>query len=304
MVRSYLALFRVVLAFFVPGSWQAELYATFYPRDTALGTEDVGVSGRVGLGRLLFFVFFVCSSFFLLLCFCDGPFSPGRDADAHEAILLLFRALQSLPTPRLPMSLEARVAKLEDGLSDWSATTRTRWEGMKASDERMQALVKTKTGLWQVKDELFNLVIIDLDPLLSHVPDPNQQMQLRAELREVLSAREDIVGVFPVGGEWGRRTGLDLRYKPSLASFRLCQAVRNVLGPLLRRLDGATVKVWVPLSAGEMAKKRKRETMGEMTTAVDPRRGTVVSIVGIVMVAGGNRLFFHHRVSPPLFFPF
>ena len=98
----------------------------------------------------------------------------------------------------LPMSLEARVAKLEDGLSDWSATTRARWEGMKALDERMQALVKTKTGLWQVKDELFNLVMVDLDPLLSHVPDPNHQMQLRAELREVLSAREDIVGVFPV----------------------------------------------------------------------------------------------------------
>ncbi|CAE7610866.1 FCPA [Symbiodinium natans] len=59
-----------------------------------------------------------------------------------------------------------RPAKLEDGLSDWSATGRARWEGLKALDERTQALVKAKTGLWQVKDELYTLVMSDLDPLL------------------------------------------------------------------------------------------------------------------------------------------
>ena len=60
-----------------------------------------------------------------------------------------------------------RPAKLEDGLSDWSATGRARWEGLKALDERTQALVKAKTGLWQVKDELYTLVMSDLDPLLA-----------------------------------------------------------------------------------------------------------------------------------------
>ncbi|CAE6941516.1 unnamed protein product [Symbiodinium natans] len=140
------------------------------------------------------------------------------------------------------MSLEARVAKLEDGLSDWSATTRTRWEGLKALDERMQALVKAKTGLWQVKDELYTLVMSDLDPLLAHIPNPSVQMQVRAELREVLSAREEIVRVFPVGGECGRHTALDLRYKPSrpFAYAKLLEQRPRASS----EADSAAVRVW------------------------------------------------------------
>ena len=33
--------------------------------------------------------------------------------------------------------LEARVTRIEDGLAEWNATTRTRWEGLTALEKRM-----------------------------------------------------------------------------------------------------------------------------------------------------------------------
>ena len=49
--------------------------------------------------------------------------------------------------------VEARLSKLEDAFSDWSATTRSRWEGMQSLNARMMALVDSKEGLWRIKTE-------------------------------------------------------------------------------------------------------------------------------------------------------
>ena len=50
-----------------------------------------------------------------------------------------FPASRSPSPPRVEMSteLEARVTRIEDGLAEWNATTRTRWEGLTALEKRM-----------------------------------------------------------------------------------------------------------------------------------------------------------------------
>ena len=86
-----------------------------------------------------------------------------------------------------------RSAPLRSDLSDWSAT-----EGLKSLETRMLVLVETKEGLWKAKDELYTLMVQDLDPLLAHITDAACQCQVRSELREILTCREDIIGIFPL----------------------------------------------------------------------------------------------------------
>ena len=130
-------------------------------------------------------------------------------------------------------------------------------EGMTAVNDRMMALVNRKEGLWQVKAELYDLLMQDLDPILAAMTDTAKQVQIRAELRETLGNGDEVVGVFPVGGPWGKHTGLDIRFKPSLQALRFSQLVKRGLHPFLK--EHPSLSIWVPLSRAEMSKKRKRQ---------------------------------------------
>ena len=69
-----------------------------------------------------------------------------------------------------------------------------RWEGCPNLEARLLDLQKAKTGLWQVKAELFELLMADLGPVLVTMEDTAKQMQLRSELRECLGQVEEVVG--------------------------------------------------------------------------------------------------------------
>ncbi|CAE6973016.1 unnamed protein product [Symbiodinium sp. CCMP2592] len=163
--------------------------------------------------------------------------------------------------------LEARLARVDDGLSEWSATTRTRWEG----------------GMWHVKKELFELVLQDLDAALSSMQDIALQTQVRSEIRGILTAEEEIIGVFPTGGDWGANTGVDIRFRASLVALRFSDLVRSTLRPFLTQLNGP-LRCWVPLSQGEMTRR------GGMKDTPNPRRGRGVNATGADQVWGGYQL--------------
>ena len=90
---------------------------------------------------------------------------------------------------------------------------------------------------------------------------PGCQTQIRSELRGILTSEEELIGVFPVGGDWGQNTAVDIRFRPSLIAMRLSDLVRSTLRPFLSNLNGP-VKCWVPLSQGEMSRRRKRKGLG------------------------------------------
>ena len=129
---------------------------------------------------------------------------------------------------------------------------------MASWESRIQDLLAKKEPLWKLKAELYDLAITDLDPVLATMQDMGNQVRCRAELRECLSAVEDIVGIFNVGGGWGHHTAVDLRFRPSMTALRMSQLVRHHLRALTH-FDGSPIKVWVPLSQGEMSRKRKRQ---------------------------------------------
>ena len=174
------------------------------------------------------------------------------------------------PSVLMSSELEARVAQVEEGLSEWNATTRTRWEGLTALNNRMCDLYKSKGGMWHVKKELFELVFQDLDHALGCMEDIARQTQIRSELRGILTSEEELVGVFPAGGDWGQNTAVDIRFRASLIAMRFSDLVRSTLRPFLTQLNGP-VKCWVPLSPGEMARRRKRKGLG--TTKGDKGKG-------------------------------
>ena len=135
---------------------------------------------------------------------------------------------------------------------------------MTSLDKRLMELHETKAGMWKIKEELFTLLVSDLDPHLSALPDAARQMQIRAEMRETLGTGQDLIGVFPVGGPWGRHTALDIRFRPSLGALRFCQLVKRELRAVLLPVSGKAC--WVPLSQAEMGKKRKRQQDAGLTS--------------------------------------
>ena len=180
-----------------------------------------------------------------------------------SAVFLLFLPLpvSAHPLHQMSTEMEARISRIEDGLSEWTATTRTRWEGLTTLNQRMCDLYKNKGGMWHVKKELFDLVFNDLDHALGSMEDIARQTQIRSELRGILTSQKELIGVFPVGGDWGQNTAVDIRFRPSLIAMRLSDLVRSTLRPFLTQLNGP-VKCWVPLSQGEMSRRRKRKGLG------------------------------------------
>ena len=133
-------------------------------------------------------------------------------------------------------------------------------------------LCKSKSGMWQVKEELYELVLHDLDAPLRRMEDIARQTQIRSELRGILTSVEEIIGVFPSGGEWGKRTAIDIRFRASLIALRFSDLGRSTLRPFLKQLNGP-IKCWVPLSQGEMTKRRKRRGLDSTKGAGKQKSG-------------------------------
>ena len=68
------------------------------------------------------------------------------------------------------------------------------------------------------------------------------------------------MGVFPVGGAWGGTTVVDVRTRPGLQALRLNFLVRTVIAPALKKLPQPEFGMWVPVSAAEMKKRKRRQS--------------------------------------------
>ena len=151
-------------------------------------------------------------------------------------------------------------------------TTHTRWERLTALEKRMCDLFKSKSGMWQVKQELYELVLHDLDAPFGRMEDIARQTQIRSELRGILTSVVEIIGVFPSGGEWGKHTAIDIRSRASLIAVSFSDLVRSTPRPFLKQLNGP-IKCWRPLSEGEMTKRRKRRGLDSTKGAGKGKNG-------------------------------
>ena len=175
---------------------------------------------------------------------------------APTAVYLLARVL-AMTAP--PQTLENRVAKLEEFQSDMMACYRIRLSGCPTLEKRCLEFFNGDRKFWVLKDKLLTLVLKDLEgPLQAVFPDTSKLASVLGELKEVLGTPPALQGVFPVGGKWGEHVALDVKWKPGLIGLRATDLVKMVIGPQLREASTET-KVWVPLSSGEMARRRKRK---------------------------------------------
>ena len=177
---------------------------------------------------------------------------------APTAVYLLARVL-AMTAP--PQTLENRVAKLEEFQSDMMACYRIRLSGCPTLEKRCLEFFNGDRKFWVLKDKLLTLVLKDLEgPLQAVFPDTSKLASVLGELKEVLGTPPALQGVFPVGGKWGEHVALDVKWKPGLIGLRATDLVKMVIGPQLREASTET-KVWVSLSSGEMARRRKRKAM-------------------------------------------
>jgi hypothetical protein len=165
-----------------------------------------------------------------------------------------------------PADVEERLGKVEDGLSEWAACTRVRLSNFSNLTTRMLALHNSSKEYWKAKAEAVGLIWEEMETALTTAvkdklggEDGATRLKvLHDELSECLKESE-IVGFFPVGGQWGKQVSIDLRLRPSLQALRLCSLVRHDLNPLLKEIK-APQQIWVPASQAEMSRKRKRRS--------------------------------------------
>ena len=155
--------------------------------------------------------------------------------------------------------MEERLVRLEDTVSEWSAVTRVRFEGLVTLKQKAIDLHGGSKEFWRLKMGLAEALWADLGPALQG-SDATRVDTMKNELFQCLVSEADIQGVFPVGGDFASCSALDVKCKPSLAALRLHTLARNHLSPLLRQLGGA-VRCWVPASAADMKRKRKRAAL-------------------------------------------
>ena len=94
--------------------------------------------------------------------------------------------------------------------------------------------------------------------------------RIEAELKECLGATEELQGVFATGGKLGEHTSLDIRFRPGLHALKFSSLIRTRLGPLLKE-SRSDIEAWVPLGAGEMRRKRKRQGAAVSRSSVQKR---------------------------------
>ena len=93
-------------------------------------------------------------------------------------------------------TVETRLEKVEDQLSDWNATCRIRVEGFPTLTERVKEL-------WT-----------DVAPVLKKVVTEQQLETMGAEFAQAFGSEGDLQGVFGVGSNIDNAKIYDVRFKP------------------------------------------------------------------------------------------
>ena len=131
-----------------------------------------------------------------------------------------------------------------------------------------QELDKGTKEFWKLKEQVGDLVREDLEPLVAHNLTPDNVRAAKQEWKVCIAA-EGLVGVFPVGGSWGSPPAIDIRCKPGLHDLRLNYLLRTVL---MKGVDTAHFGLWVPLSAPEARRRKRKAGQEDSARSTAPRR--------------------------------
>ena len=173
----------------------------------------------------------------------------------------------AMPAPP-PMSMEERVSKLEEKVSDLESTSRIRGTGLVALAAAAEDIAKSEAKeFWKLKSALPDLLWRDLEePLRRGISDSSKVTAIFAELVQCLRAHDALVGGFPAGGAWGRERSIDIRFRPGMPGLRIHHLIKSEIAPVLKALDPpAAVAIWVPLSGGEMKRRERKRARADST---------------------------------------
>ena len=173
--------------------------------------------------------------------------------------------------------IEARLTKLEDFKSDQEALTRIRLKGFQGLLARGRAIDTGDKRFWTMKQDAVDLVYSCLEPVLKSKWGDLAPEALAEKLTKVLNEMSScllegaLVGFFPVGSPWATADTVDLRMRPGILALRMNNLVNSVLAPATK---GGDVTIWVPLGAGDMRRKRRRQGLDsvEAKAAAKPKR--------------------------------
>ena len=201
-------------------------------------------------------------------------------------------------------TVETRLEKVEDQLSDWNATCRIRAEGFPTLTERDKEVLRGGRELWNLKVDLARVLWTDVSLVLKKVVSEQEAETMGAEFAQAFGSEGDLQGVFGVGCNIDNAKTFDVRFKPSLSALRAhaliksgsrCQVespVANVKDrpppQLLRVLPPLLGRTAVPAQGGMVGagnrlvspnlKKMKisRTRTDERTRRRPPTRGTAI----------------------------
>ena len=140
------------------------------------------------------------------------------------AVLQSPSAISSVtPPPLLPgmsePTVDMRLERMEDVLSDWSAVCRARAEGCKTLSGKATEITQTNRELWRLEQDLAKCIWADLESELRKAVDARRFETMSAEFLQAFSFEPDIQGIFGVGAPVGEAPTLDIKFRPSLTAL-------------------------------------------------------------------------------------
>ena len=219
-----------------------------------------GSSSRTAFGTGLLGSLLLCCG----LCMLCSP-----KGSCFSAFPQVFSELSRDPFVSLPFvksaqramegRMEARLAQLEDKVAEWDATLRVRVKGCQPLLEEAREIEGGSKEFWRLKEKVGDILLRALTEELTKCPQASNAVPdtWRTELTQVFRA-EFLVGVFSVGGKFSSSELVDIRFRPGLQGLRANFLVKDCLTRILKEIPQASFGMWVPLSAPETKRRRKR----------------------------------------------
>ena len=132
-------------------------------------------------------------------------------------------------------TVDMRLERIEDTISDWSAVCRVRTEGLTTLSEKAKEIMQTNRELWRLKEGIAKCIWADLEGELRKAADSPLYDTMSAEFHQTFGFESDVQGIFGVGAPVGEARTLDIKFRPSLSALRAHALIKQHVGPALKR---------------------------------------------------------------------
>ena len=112
---------------------------------------------------------------------------------------------------------------------------------------------------WALKECVGQMIWDTISPPLARIL-PDEALRTVKTEWDVGMYKDGISGVYPIGGKWGDAHIFGVRLKCGLQALRINHLIKTTVAPKLKEAccgnDPNAPQIWVPLSQGEMRRKR------------------------------------------------